>query len=384
MIFLFSQYKLRNFNFRLVLYVLALSLIGVAVIRSAANGSMEDSRVMRQIMGIGVGAAVAVFLALVDYHRILNLSILVYLACIGLLAWVLISGIARGGATRWVVVPVLGQLQPSEFTKIGLILFFSWYFNKYQERINQVSILAATAVLFGFPVLLILIEPNLSTSLIIIMVFTAIIFAAGLSYRWIFGALAVLTPVAAGFIYLLQYEMIPFLRGYQAQRILSFINPEKYQENNLQQDNSVIAIGSGQLWGKGLNNTTIASVKNGNFLVEEATDFIFAIIGEELGFVGSLVVIGLYLLIIYECLWMARQAKDAGGKLICTGMAALIGCQSFSNIAVATKLFPNTGLPLPFISYGVSSLLSMYVGIGIVLNVGLQRKNTHNQGGVIT
>ena len=139
-----------------------------------------------------------------------------------------------------------------------------------------------------------------------------------------------------------------------------------------------MAIGSGQLWGKGLNNTTIASVKNGNFLSEESTDFIFAIIGEELGFAGSMFTVVLYLLVIYECLWMARQSKDMSGKLICTGVAALIGFQSFSNIAVATKLFPNTGLPLPFISYGVSSLLSMYVGIGLVLNVGLQRKNTHN------
>ncbi len=384
MIFLFSEYKWRNLNFRLAIYVLALSFIGVLVIKSAANGSMEDSRVTRQVLGIFVSIIVAAVLTLVDYHRILKISVLAYLTCIALLVWVLVNGVVRGGATRWVVVPVLGQLQPSEFTKIGLIVFFSWYFHKYQERINQVSILAATAVLFGLPVLLILIEPNLSTSLIIIMVFTALIFVAGLSYRWIFGILAVLTPIMGGFIYLLQYEMIPFLRGYQAQRILSFIYPDKYQENNLQQDNSVIAIGSGQLWGKGLNNTTIASVKNGNFLVEEATDFIFAIIGEELGFAGSLLVIGLYLLIIYECLWMARQARDTAGKLLCTGMAALIGFQSFSNIAVASKFFPNTGLPLPFISYGVSSLLSMYVGIGIVLNVGLQRKNTHNQGGVIT
>ena len=139
-----------------------------------------------------------------------------------------------------------------------------------------------------------------------------------------------------------------------------------------------MAICSGQLWGKGLNNTTIASVKNGNFLSEESTDFIFAVIGEELGFVGSMVVLGLFLLIIYECLLMARRAKDMGGKLLCTGMAALIGLQSFSNIAVATKLFPNTGLPLPFISYGVSSLLSTYLGVGIILNVGLQRKATHN------
>ncbi|MCI9103200.1 MAG: rod shape-determining protein RodA [Lachnospiraceae bacterium] len=371
-------YKLRNFNIRLLIYILALSVIGVLIIRSASAGALEGTRVTRQIIGIGAGMLLVVVLSFIDYHRILNFSTMVYLGCTGLLAWVLFNGVMRGGATRWVVLPVLGQLQPSEFTKIGLIVFFSWYFDKYQERINQVPVLAAAGLLFGVPVLLILAEPNLSTSLIIIMIFSAMIFAAGLSYRWIFGIIAVLAPLAAGFVYLLQYEKIPFLKGYQALRILSFINPAKYQDNNLQQDNSVMAIGSGQLWGKGLNNTTIASVKNGNFLSEESTDFIFAVIGEELGFVGSMVVLGLFLLIIYECLLMARRAKDMGGKLLCTGMAALIGFQSFSNIAVATKLFPNTGLPLPFISYGVSSLLSTYLGVGIILNVGLQRKATHN------
>ena len=375
-------YKLRNFNIRLLIYILALSVIGVLIIRSASAGALEGTRVTRQIIGIGAGMLLVVVLSFIDYHRILNFSTMVYLGCTGLLAWVLFNGVMRGGATRWVVLPVLGQLQPSEFTKIGLIVFFSWYFDKYQERINQVPVLAAAGLLFGVPVLLILAEPNLSTSLIIIMIFSAMIFAAGLSYRWIFGIIAVLAPLAAGFVYLLQYEKIPFLKGYQALRILSFINPAKYQDNNLQQDNSVMAIGSGQLWGKGLNNTTIASVKNGNFLSEESTDFIFAVIGEELGFVGSMVVLGLFLLIIYECLLMARRAKDMGGKLLCTGMAALIGFQSFSNIAVATKLFPNTGLPLPFISYGVSSLLSTYLGVGIILNVGLQRKATHNYGGV--
>ena len=375
---MFLDYKFRNFNIRLLIYVLALSVLGVLVIRSAAAGSMDDSRVIRQIIGIGVGVAAAITLSLIDYHRILNFAVVVYLVCVGFLALVLINGVVRGGATRWVVVPGLGQIQPSEFSKIGLIVFFAWFFDRYQEKINKVPVVGAAAVLFGVPILLILAEPNLSTSLITIMMFAALIFAAGISYKWIFGVLAVLTPLAASFIYLLQYEMIPFLRGYQAQRILSFINPGQYQDANRQQDNSVMAIGSGQLWGKGLNNTTIASVKNGNFLSEESTDFIFAIIGEELGFAGSMFTVVLYLLVIYECLWMARQSKDMSGKLICTGVAALIGFQSFSNIAVATKLFPNTGLPLPFISYGVSSLLSMYVGIGLVLNVGLQRKNTHN------
>lgn len=135
-----------------------------------------------------------------------------------------------------------------------------------------------------------------------------------------------------------------------------------------------MAIGSGQLYGKGLNNDTAISVKNGNFLSEEHTDFIFSVIGEELGFVGCVIVLALYLWFVIECLKMAGRARDLSGKLICTGMAALVGFQSFVNVAVATGVLPNTGLPLPFISYGVSSLVSLYIGVGVCLNVGLQQQ----------
>ena len=125
-------------------------------------------------------------------------------------------------------------------------------------------------------------------------------------------------------------------------------------------------------------NTDIASVKNGNFLPESQTDFIFAVIGEELGFVGSAVVILLLILIAMRCVSIARVAKDTAGMVIAAGMGSLIGIQGFMNIAVATMMMPNTGLPLPFVSYGLSSLVSMYIGIGFVLNVGLQRKNLYN------
>ncbi|MBS5959001.1 MAG: FtsW/RodA/SpoVE family cell cycle protein, partial [Clostridiales bacterium] len=121
-------------------------------------------------------------------------------------------------------------------------------------------------------------------------------------------------------------------------------------------------------------NTTIASVKDGNFLSAGETDFIFAIIGEEMGFRGSVIIILIIGLVVFECLYMAARSKDLSGRLICTGMAALIGFQAFANIAVATQIFPNTGLPLPFISSGVSSLISIFMGMGLVLNVGLQRK----------
>ena len=168
-------------------------------------------------------------------------------------------------------------------------------------------------------------------------------------------------------------------KGLSAESYYGIFDPATYADTEAyQQLNSVIAIGSGQLWGKGLNNTDIASVKNGNFLPESQTDFIFAIIGEELGFIGSAVVILLLILIAMRCVSIARVAKDTAGMVIAAGIGALIGIQGFMNIAVATMMMPNTGLPLPFVSYGLSSLVSMYIGIGFVLNVGLQRKNLYN------
>ena len=141
-----------------------------------------------------------------------------------------------------------------------------------------------------------------------------------------------------------------------------------------QQNNSEMAIGSGQLMGKGLDNNTTTSVKNGNFILEPQTDFIFAIIGEELGFIGSCIVIALLLLIVIQCILIGVRAQDISGRIICCGIGGLIGFQSFINIGVATNMLPNTGVPLPFVSYGLTSLVSLYIGIGFVLNIGLQPK----------
>ena len=369
------DYDFRKFNFRLLLYTVALNIIGILVIRSATNQDM--SMVGKQIAGVIVGIALAAGLSLIPYQKIMGFSTSIYLACTALLIAVLFVGRNVNGATRWIRLPVVGQVQPSEFAKIGLIIFGAWYLGKFAERIDEIKILAAAAALFGFPVVLILAEPNLSTSLVIIFTLVCMVFIAGISFKWIGGALAVLLPCGGLFIYLLKFDMVPFLKDYQVRRILAWVDPVNYADANYQQDNSIMAIGSGLLRGKGLNNNTLASVKNGNFLSEEQTDFIFAVIGEELGFIGCVIVITLFAAIVFECLYMANQAKDMTGRLLCTGMAALLAFQTFSNIAVATGIFPNTGLPLPFVSYGVSSLISMYMGIGIVLNVALQRKNKH-------
>ncbi|MDR1766568.1 MAG: rod shape-determining protein RodA [Lachnospiraceae bacterium] len=367
------DYELKHYNIRILLYMLLLSGIGVMAIYSATN--QNRSMMERQIVGALVGLALAVALSLIDYHRLMKLSPLVYVFCIGLLVATLLTGNSSGIARRWLVLPAIGQIQPSEFVKAGLVLFFSWLLTKLHESVNRLPVLALIAAAFALPAALIVRQPNLSTVLVMTVMMVCLVFVAGLGWRWICGIVAVLAPVVGLAVYLIQFDLLPsFLQPYQINRIKTWLNKEGNAELYYQQENSIMAIGSGQLWGKGFNTTQIASVKNGNFLSVEESDFIFAIIGEELGFVGCVVVICLTLLLVYECLMMAGRSKDLAGRLFCAGMGSWIAFQSFTNIAVATGVFPNTGLPLPFISYGVSSLLSLYIGMGVVLNVSLQRK----------
>ena len=371
------NYNFKNYNFRLLLYVLALNVIGILVINSASG--QDEGMVIKQMMGIALGLAMALVISLIPYQKLFAYSWGIYGGCIAILLAVLVFGRNVNGATRWIEIAGI-QFQPSEFVKHGLIVFGAWFLDKNVESLNSVKTLALIAAVFAVPVVLILEEPNLSTTLVIMFVLACMIFVAGLSYRWILGALAVVTPVFGLLIYLARFTdvltRVPFLRGYQVTRVLAWLNPDEYASTGYQQANSIMAIGSGMLHGKGLNNNTLASVKNGNFLAEAQTDFIFAVIGEELGFIGCMVVIGLFAVLVFECLWTGHRAKDLSGKLIGCGVAALLSFQTFTNIAVATGIFPNTGIPLPFISYGVSSLVSMYIGLGVLLNVGLQR-NTH-------
>lgn len=369
-----SEYNFRNYNFRLLFSAMALNVIGIMVINSAVSG--DRSYINRQLIGLFGGLMIAVILSLISYRQILRFSGVIYAGCIVILLAVILAGQLGGagaGSRRWISLPVIGRFQPSEFVKIGLILFFSWFLQKNQERINQPVTLITIGLFAAVPLFLILDQPDLSTSIVIMVMIVCLIYTAGISYKWILGALAVMIPALSLIIYLAQMDLLPFLVPYQVNRILAFINPAKYADLNIQQDNSKMAIGSGQLYGKGLFNDTAISVKNGNFLSEEHTDFIFSVIGEELGFFGCMIVLLLFLIFVFECLRTAAKARDLSGRLLCTGMAALVGFQTFTNIAVATGVFPNTGLPLPFISYGVSSLISLYIGVGILLNVSLQQ-----------
>ena len=377
---MFKQYKLKNYRFRLVAYVVLLCIIGVMVV-----GSAKPSVQNKQIIGIAGGLVVMVIVSLIDYGTILKFRRPIYLLAVVLLAVIFIPGVGdnTGGATRWIQVTSSFKFQPSEFCKILLIIFFAGFFMKYKDQLNTWKTILLSLILAGIPLVLIVKEPDLSTTIATTMIFITLLFVAGLSYKIVAGVLALGVPVGIIGVVLIMKQALP-LKPYQYKRIMSWLQPSNpaYADDSYQQQNSIIAIGSGQLWGKELNNSSITSLKNGDFISEPQTDFIFAVIGEELGFIGCLVVIILLLLIVFECILIAKNAKDLGGRLICCGMAALIGFQSFINICVTTGLMPNTGLPLPFVSYGLTSIMSLFIGLGMVLNVGLQARKYHGLGDI--
>lgn len=360
------QYKISKYNFKLVILVVALSFIGYFAIGSAKE-SVQD----RQFYGIIVGVMLMVVVSLVNYNLYAYIKWGLYVLNIILLIAVLIAGVRVNGSTRWINIGF--QFQPSELAKILLILFYSQFIMKYEERLNTFKMMVTMIILVVIPLFLVYKEPDLSTSIMIVVTFCIMLFIGGLDYRFIFIVLGTLIPAGIVFFSIIMSDNQTILQGYQITRIQAWLDPEKYADSAAyQQMNSITAISSGMLTGKGLNNNVIASVKNGNFISEPQTDFIYAVIGEEMGFVGAAAVIILLLLIAYECMRIARFSPNLSGAIIANTMGALIAIQGFMNIAVTTGLLPNTGIPLPFVSYGLTSLVSMYLGIGVVLNVGLQ------------
>ncbi len=364
------QYRIKDYNFRLVLWLVTLSVIGVLLV-----GSAEEDLQMRQLFGVIFGIAVMVIVSFFDFSWILNFAWILYILNIGLLIAVIAMGNSSHGATRWIEFGGF-QFQPVELSKIILIIFFSFYFMKHENDLNKPRTVLKTLILIGLPLFLILSEPDLKNTITMTAVFAIMYFAAGLSWKYIVGVIVVIVPAALIFLAIVVQPDQKLIKSYQRQRIMAFLNSdsEEYSDDSIQQDNSVIAIGSGELTGKGLNNSDVDSANKGNFIAEIQTDFIFAVAGEELGFLGSAGIIILILLIVIECLMVGLRAKDLSGRIICCGMAALVAIQSFINIGVATKILPNTGTPLPFVSYGLTSMVSLYIGMGFVINVGLQSK----------
>ena len=367
-----KKYHLKDYNFTLIITVVLLSIIGILAV-----GSALPSAESKQIIGVALGLIAMVVISLIDFNWMLGFHWVIYALNLFLLLWVEFFGAEYNNAKRWIDLKVI-TLQPSDFTKIFMVLFFAKFLMDHEQQIKEPKTILKALLLIAPSLYLILTQPNLSNTICLAGIFFVLMYLGGLHYKIVGTVLAVGVSGIIIFLMFLSYAEsanLPFLKGYQLERIMAWRYPEEYATTTgLQQQNSIMAIGSGQLNGKGLNNNSFTSVKNGNFLIESETDFIFAIIGEELGFVGCCIVIFLLLLIIIQCIRIGMKAQNLAGQIICGGVAAMIGIQSFINMGVATGVLPNTGLSLPFVSAGLTSIICFYMSIGFVLNVGLQPK----------
>ncbi len=349
----------------LIILVLFICMIGLLCLYSASyNKSLELKRsfVMRQISWLAVGFLIFCVILAIDYQRIIDFGIILYILGLLSLILVLVLGHVRLGSQRWLSIGGF-TIQPSEFNKIIYIIMMASCLGRTRAEIVNIRGLIIPILLTGIPFLLILIQPDLGTALILIPVLMVMLFMAGVQLKHLAG-MGSLGLVAAPIFWHL-------LKEYQKKRLLVFLNPNIDPLGaGYTIIQSKIAIGSGGIIGKGWLSGTQNQL---NFLPERHTDFIFSVIGEEWGFLGAMVLVGLYFLVLKRALIIIERTTDTYGKLLGAGLVTMLGFQIFVNISMTIGIMPVVGLPLPLISYGGSSLWTTLIAIALILNVGMRR-----------
>jgi rod shape determining protein RodA len=356
----------RNVDWALLALALLLNGIGAAMIYSATKGAdgTQSTYLSKEVIFVLLSVGVLAACSLVAYHRLLHWAPVAYILTLGALVAVLVVGSSRKGAQAWFAFGPL-QLQPSEPAKVALIVALSAYLAANRERLNAARIFVALAIA-ALPMALILLQPDLGTVLVFAAVTLGLLTVAGVRLRYLV-ALAVLGAVGVGLV--LNSNM---LETYQKDRLTVFITggQKDAQGAAYNVEQSKLAIGLGGLSGRGYGR---GPQTQNNFVPEQQTDFIFTAVGEELGFVGGAAVLVLFLLLSLRTLRAAHLARDDFGTLLCVGVLIMIVFQTFQNVGMSMGIMPITGIPLPFVSYGGSSLLTTYAGIGLVLNVRMHR-----------
>ncbi len=373
--------KLLYFDYLLVLMVFCMVIIGIIAIGSANkintleigfNQEFLSSEFMNQIIWFLISIIGMLLAAFIDYRFISKFYIPIYIINLLLLLLVLSPlGKTINNVKRWIF-----GIQPSEFCKIFMIIFIATFIDKNKETINEFKTLFMLGLLTFIPILLINAQPSLSASLVILAILIFQIFAGKLDFKYIKIILIIFVPIililAIDILSGKYFILSKILKDYQLNRITSIVSFDLNTTDSslYQTKNSAWAIGSGQLMGKGLFN---GSMNQLNYIPYSHNDFIFAVIGEEFGFIGCCIVIFLALLIIGKCLIIASKSIDMLGTLIVVGVVGMLSFQIFINIGVATSLLPNTGMPFPFLSAGGSSMLINMSCIGLVLNVAMTK-----------
>lgn len=354
-----------NIDFGIIIAALLLMIIGVINLYSATHigDSFINTRFLKQVIYICAGILTILITMFFNYMRLKKWAWIIYLLSVGLLFWVMVDGLTIGGSKRWIHL-VFFNLQPSEFAKISIIIILSsYFFNKGilsgLTLLNMIKPFLLIIPLFFF----VFIQPDLGTALLILVIAFAIFLYIGFTKKTFFtltGILAIISTL--GWF---------SLKAYQKTRILILFNPDMDpMGSGYHIRQSIIAVASGRIFGKGYLHGTQTRL---NFLPEQHTDFIFSVLGEEWGLMGSLLVIGLYFLIIYRGIIIAKNANNRFGSLLAIGITTMLFCQIFVNIGMVTGILPVVGVPLPFLSYGGSSLITICIGIGLLLNINMRR-----------
>lgn len=359
---MFDRRLLKNLDYVILGAVAALTTISLFVIMSASPEN-PFYFVKRQLLWIAVGLVAFIITLSIDYHDLSHYTRHLYYLNLALLALTLVLGSEAKGAQRWLQIgPVV--LQPSEFAKIIIIVTLAQLLSEKAPELRTLRDLVPVFIHVGVPMLLILKQPDLGTSLVFAALLFVMLFVAGV--RWQHLAAVLLSGVAAAPV------LFHFLKDYQKKRLLVFIDPNIDPTGaGYHVIQSMIAIGSGRLWGKGLFGGTQNRL---GFLPEQHTDFIFSVIGEELGFLRAAGILLLYFIIIYRGIRVAAKARDDFGTLLATGVVTMLAFHVLVNVGMTTGIMPVTGIPLPFMSYGGSSYLTNMIAMGLLLNVHMRRQ----------
>ncbi|MCK4400927.1 rod shape-determining protein RodA [bacterium] len=353
--------RLLDFDFILFFTTIILCMVGIIFIKSAAS-ALEIDYAKKQLLYFSIGLVGLIIAVTFNYSKIAKHTILIYTLSVLLLIMVLLIGKGIGGAKRWISFGIV-SFQPSELFKITSILMVAYYLDKIGKRVSKSKILVYVFLIVAFPILLIIIQPDLGTALSLIFVIFIVVFVSEGSIR---NMLIVIGTSLASSPFLWK-----FLKAYQKKRLLVFINPDVDPLGaGYAIIQSKIAVGAGGLFGLGWKRGYQTHL---NFIPELHTDFIFSTVAEEWGFIGACVLLLLYAILFWRMFSLAALVRDKLGLLVIVGIISLFAAHIFINIGMAIGIMPITGLTLPFLSYGGSSLVANMFLVGLVLNIGMRR-----------
>lgn len=359
--------SLHNLDFALILSTLAATAVGIIMVYSATKSAhlettgLNDFTIRQAVYGL-IGIVLMLVISRIDYRFLESFTLPIYLFTLGLLGVVMLLGTIEHGSQRWINLGLF-PIQPSELAKLTLIVFLAKFLSDRVRELHKVKWFIVAGIITAIPAAVVFKQPDLGTAIMLGAIFLGMTIAAGVSGRIYLGAALLSIPAVYVFWNFVMHE-------YQQKRFLIFLDPEKDLLNegyNILQ--ARITIGSGGWFGQGYMAGTQSQ---GEFLKVGYSDFIFSVVAEEFGFIGAMILVALLFIAVWRCLVVASRAKDTYGSLIAVGVATWLGVQIFINVGMNIGLLPVTGIPLPFISYGGSSLMSILLGLGLVQSVALR------------